>query len=231
MKVNYLPKNRLRRPYFRRIITLVAIFISGAVVFSLLDAVIISIISPIWKAKSVILTGNEIPSFSEGQTQKNILLELVGRKQESNIVIAAVLTRPPQTPYDVIIIDAGSNESVAVGSEVSLPEGPILGIVFEVFPKRAKVRLFSANGEETDAVLERNNLPVVLAGTGGGNFKLSLPRDMAVEKGDRILSADITRRHLATVGEVNVRPTDSFKEVLAQSPINIFALRFVFVTP
>ena len=208
-----------------------AIFISGAVVFSLLDVVIISIISPIWKAKNVILTGNEIPSLSGEQTQKNILLELVGRKQESNIVIAAVLTRPPQTPYDVIIIDAGSNESVAVGSEVSLPEGPILGVVSEVFPKRAKVKLFSASGEEVGAVLERNNMSVILVGTGGGNFRLTLPRDVAVEKGDRILSADVTSRHLATVGEVSVRPTDSFKEVLAKSPINIFALRFVFVTP
>ena len=231
MKVNYLPKNRLRHAYLRRIITLVAIFISGAVIFSLLDAIIISIISPIWKIKNVIITGNVIPSLPEEQTQKNILLELVGRKQESNIVIAAVLTRPPQTPYDVIIIDAGSNESLTIGSEVSLPEGPILGIISEVFPKSAKVKLFSASGEETNAVLERNNVPVTLVGSGGGNFKLTLPRDIAIEKGDRILSPDITSRPLATVGEISVRPTDSFKEVLAKSPTNIFSLRFVFVTP
>ncbi|KKT96743.1 MAG: hypothetical protein UW97_C0003G0004 [Parcubacteria group bacterium GW2011_GWA2_45_15] len=231
MKVNYLPKNRLRHAYLRRIITLVAIFISGAVIFSLLDAIIISIISPIWKIKNVIITGNVIPSLPEEQTQKNILLELVGRKQESNIVIAAVLTRPPQTPYDVIIIDAGSNESLTIGSEVSLPEGPILGIISEIFPKSAKVKLFSASGEETNAVLERNNVPVTLVGSGGGNFKLTLPRDIAIEKGDRILSPDITSRPLATVGEISVRPTDSFKEVLAKSPTNIFSLRFVFVTP
>ena len=231
MKVNYLPKNRLRHAYLRRIITLVAIFISGAVIFSLLDAIIISIISPIWKIKNVIITGNVIPSLPEEQTQKNILLELVGRKQESNIVIAAVLTRPPQTPYDVIIIDAGSNESLTIGSEVSLPEGPILGIISEVFPKSAKVRLFSASGEETNAVLERNNVPVTLVGTGGGNFRMTLPREIAIEKGDRILSPNIASRPLATVGEISVRPTDAFQEVLAKSPTNIFSLRFVFITP
>jgi len=231
MKVNYLPKNRLRHAYLRRIITLVAIFISGAVIFSLLDAIIISIISPIWKIKNVIITGNVIPSLPEEQTQKNILLELVGRKQESNIVIAAVLTRPPQTPYDVIIIDAGSNESLTIGSEVSLPEGPILGIISEIFPKSAKVKLFSASGEETNAVLERNNVPVTLVGTGGGNFRMTLPREIAIEKGDRILSPNIASRPLATVGEISVRPTDAFQEVLAKSPTNIFSLRFVFITP
>jgi len=145
--------------------------------------------------------------------------------------VASVLTRPPQTPYDVIVIDAGLNESITIGSEVSLPEGPILGVVSEVFSKSAKVKLFSASGEETNAVLERNNVPVILIGIGGGNFRLALPRDIAIEKGDRILSSDIASRPLATVADVSVRPTDSFKEVLAKSPTNIFALRFVFVAP
>lgn len=231
MKVNYLPKSRLRHPYLRRILVLVAIFISGAVIFSFFDAAIISIVSPIWKVKNIITTGNEILSISPEQTQENILLELVGRKQESSMVVAAVLTHPPQTPYDVIIIDAGSNESITIDSQVSLPEGPILGVVSEVFAKSAKVKLFSASGEETNAVLERNNVPVILIGTGGGNFRLALPRDIAIEKGDRILSPNIVSRPLATVVDVSIRPTDSFKEVLAKSPTNIFTLRFVFVTP
>ena len=260
MKVNYLPKNRLRYPYFRRILTLTIIFISGAVLFSFFDTAVISLVSPVWKAENIIIRNFrngatffvsqkklveenttlkeklsslelKILSLSREQTQENILLELVGRKREPNTVIATVLTHPPQTPYDIIIIDAGSNDSITLGSEVSLSEGPILGIVSEVFPRRAKVKLFSASGEETNAVLERNNVPVTLVGAGGGNFRMALPHDMAIEKEDRILSADITSRLLAIVGEINAEPTDSFKEVLAKSPTNIFTLRFVFVTP
>ena len=260
MKVNYLPKNRLRHAYLRRIIILLAIFISGAVVFPFLGASVISAVSPVWKVENVIIRSlrkgvtlfaskkslveenialkeklssleTEILFLSMGRVQEDTLLELLGRKRKSDTVVAAVLTRPPQTPYDVIIIDAGSNESLTVGSEVSLPEGPILGIISEIFPKSAKVKLFSAGGEETNAVLERDNVPVTLVGSGGGNFKLTLPRDIAIEKGDRILSPDITSHPLATVGEISVRPTDSFKEVLAKSPTNIFSLRFVFVTP
>src|SRR3989338_3963999 len=90
-----------------------------------------------------------------GRVQEDTLLELLGRKQKSDTVVAAVLTRPPQTPYDVIIIDAGSNESLAVGSEVSLPEGSILGIISEVFPKSARVKLFSASGDEINAEIGR----------------------------------------------------------------------------
>ena len=146
-------------------------------------------------------------------------------------MLAAVLTRPPQTPYDVILIDVGSNASITSGSEVSLPEGPILGTVSEVFSKKAKVKLFSTSGEETNAILERGSVPVILVGRGGGNFKITLSRDITVEKGDRILSADVFSRLLAVVEDVSVNSTDSFKEILAKSPANLFSLRFVFVTP
>lgn len=237
-----------------------AILIAGAVVFSLLDMTVVSLASPVWRAENVIirnfrngatfvssqkalieentrlkerLSSLELDflTISKERIQENTLLELVGRRREPNMVVAAVLTRPPQTPYDVIIIDAGFNESVMAGSKVSLPEGPALGIVSEVFSQSAKVKLFSASGEETNAVLERNEVPVTLVGTGGGNFRVTLPRDIAAEKGDRILSADMTSRLLAVVEEISVRPTDSFKEVLANSPTNIFSIRFVFVIP
>jgi len=173
----------------------------------------------------------ELTSLSIRQTQESVLSTLLGREHESNKVLVAVLTHPPQTPYDFLIIDAGANQSITLGREVSLPEGPILGRVSEVFSRSAKVKLFSASGEEINAVLERNNVPITLLGTGGGNFKVILPRDVAVENGDKILSANINSQLLAVVGEVSVQSTDSFKEVLAKSPTNIFSLRFVFVMP
>lgn len=260
MKVNYFPKNRSENSYFRRIFILLVIFVSGAIVFSFFDAAIISIISPVWKTENAVIRNlrngvtylnsqkalveentalknklssleTEVLFLSSERVQEGTLLELAGRRQNPNTLIATVLTHPPQTPYDILIIDAGSNESIIPGSEVFLPEGPILGVVSEVFSKQAKVRLFSTAGEETSAILERNNTPVILIGAGGGNFKLILPRDIAVEKGDKILSADITSRFLAVVEEISIQPTDSFKEVLAKSPTNIFTLRFVFVSP
>src|SRR3989344_7718055 len=123
MKVNYLLKNRLKHPYFKRILVLMVIFISGWFFFYFFSGVIISIISPIWKAKNIITMGDEIPPTLNEQNQRNILLELVGRRLDPEMIISAVLTHPPQTPYDFIIIDAGSNEHVAMGAEVFLPDG------------------------------------------------------------------------------------------------------------
>jgi len=260
MKANYLPKNRSKHLFFRPVLALVIVLISGAIIFSVLDRTIISAVAPAWRAENVIirswrsglaffssrqalsaentalkerLTSLELSilSMSKNSIQEDTILEWAGRRQVSNMIVAAVLTHPPQTPYDTVVIDAGSNDSVALGSTVSLPEGPVLGTISEVFPKLARVKLFSASGEETNAILERNSVPITLVGAGGGNFKLMLPRDIAIEVGDRILVANITARLLGIVGDVSIEPTDAFKQVLAKSPANIFALRFVFVTP
>ena len=224
------------------------------------DSGLISLISPLWRAENAVsrslyngviffqsqralVNENttlkeklssleiEILSLSKDRDDRNRYLELLGRKQNSNMVLASVLTHPPQTPYDVIIIDLGLNESISSDSEVFLPEGPILGRVSEVFRKNAKVKLFSSAGEETSAVLERGDLPVTLVGVGAGNFKMTIPRDVEVQIGDRVLSLGVSSHLLAIVGEVSVSSTDSFKEVLARGPANIFALRFVFVVP
>jgi len=260
MKVNYPPKNRLRNPYLRRILILILIFVLGATLFSLATDVIIAIVSPVWKAENVVVRSLRngvtflnstkalleentalkekisslelrILDLSNNQIQESDLFQLIGRAENMDAIVAVVLTHPPQTPYDIIIIDAGSRDSVILGQEVSLPEGPILGTISEVFPRNAKVKLLSSNDEETSAVLERNSVPVTLVGVGGGNFKLTIPQDIEIEKGDRILSLGIVPHLLAIVGDIKVKPTDSFKEVLARSPTNIFTLRLVFVTP
>ena len=260
MKANYLLKNRFRHPHFKRIIVLVGIFVFGAVVLSFFDSFIISATAPVWQMENAVIRNlhNGVGWFNSkkalveenamlqekiyslelrtlsslnNSAQENMLLALAGRRPVPEMIVSAVLTHPPQTPYDIIIIDAGSNERVVVGAEVFLPEGPALGSVSEVFSREAKVKLFSSAGEETNAILERDGVPVTLVGAGGGNFKLTLPRDIAVEIGDRILSPGIVPHLLAIVGEVDIRPTDSFKEVLAKSPANIFTIRFVFVTP
>jgi cell shape-determining protein MreC len=211
---------------------LVIIFLAGAIIFTFFNQKIIAGATYFWRMKNSTLTAENISlAQSNNLAQQNIFLELAGRKPVEHVIVATVLSRPPQTPYDVIMIDAGANESLTINSIVSLSDGVALGVVSEVFPTSAKVKLFSTSGQEINAILERDSIPITMVGGGGGNFRFTLPRDINIEIGDRILSADIMARPLATVGAVNVQPTDSFKQVLAISPANIFTLRFVFVAP
>lgn len=257
MKVNYRLKNRQRSPYFKQTLVLITIFLLATIIIFFTRGIIISIVSPVWRVENVVTANfkNKLALLNSKRTlaEENARLKdkisslelkmmdlnnvqiLNNLPSESNnlndgrVIVAGVLLQPPQTPYDIIIIDVGLEDSVTLGSSVALPEGPVIGIVSEVFPKSTKVTLLSANGNKTNAILERINAPITLVGSGGGNFRVALPHDVAVEIGDRIISSGLDSHLVAVVGKINVRPTDSFKEILAYSPANIFALRFVFV--
>jgi len=250
--MNYLPKSRGRNSFKKPLLILVGVFAAGALIFFLASGVIVSVASPLWKGEHVALaklsfvgdffrTKNALINENERLKERLAALELevadrasshsLNRHTETGGIISTILARPPQTPYDTLVIDAGSNDSLGVGAVVFMAEGPVLGAVREVSASTAKVKLFSAPGEKTAALLERHNIPVTLEGVGGGNFKIVLPREAEVVAGDRVLSADILSHLLAVVGEVKMEPTDSFKEVLARSPINIFNIHFVVIQP
>lgn len=235
-----------------------ALFAVGALLFFFSRNILMTAISPLWKTESrvskVLAMGSdffrfrqsyidennslksqiasleaELSSRSSLSREESVVLTQLGRVATSGSIAATVLVRPPQSLYDTLVIDAGKNESIRVGQEVSLPEGPLLGTVSEVFYNTAKVKLFSSAGEKINAVLERSNLSVALEGIGGGNFKIVVPRETPVEVGDRILSTDAFAHLVGVVGAIKVEPTDSFKEVLAKGPSNIFNLRFVLI--
>ena len=249
--MNYLPRSRNRTEYKKKLGFLAGLFIVGALLFSLFDSFIISAISPLWRAENAFSrslgktldyfhTQNSLVRDNESLKERITSLELslmaespltTTFKAEGGEIRGAVLTHPPQSPYDVLIVDVGSRDGVVLGALAGLPEGPELGVVSEVFRSNSKIKLFSAPGEKTNAVLERHQVVVVLEGAGAGNFKLSLPRETEVVVGDRILSPSRAGALMAVVEEVNLSPTDPFKEVLARSPANIFSIRFITILP
>lgn len=258
--MNYRPRNRSKHPYSKKILFLAGVFVAGAIFFYFLEPFFVPLISPLWKTENAVVRTLsksadffrsrqalidenvvlkekvlslelEISSARAAAGQRELLFSLFGRREEGAGIIASVLVRPPQSPYDSLIVDAGSRDGISLEARVNLPEGPELGIVSEVFSRQSRVKLFTSDGEETAAVLERHGVPVTLIGIGGGNFRIVVPRETQVEIGDRILSANISSNLLAVVGNVSLKPTDFFKEVLAKSPANIFTVRFVEILP
>jgi cell shape-determining protein MreC len=258
--MKYLPRNRNKETLRRHAFMIVGFFVAIGIILSFFDSFIISAVSPLWSAenrfsnalsgtggffhsKNSLINENadlksriaslelEKSTLLLAQDENARLLELLGRRARPLGVMATVLTHPPQSPYDLLIVDAGSNDGLAVGASAGLPEGPKLGLVEEVFPRYARIKLFTTPGERTEAVLERRQLPVTLEGSGGGNFRINVPRDTEVLVGDRVLSSGLVASLLAVVEEVNLEATDSFKEVLARSPANIFKVRHINIEP
>jgi cell shape-determining protein MreC len=237
--------------------TIALIFIIGAIFFSYFGPSLSPMLVPLWRSNSRISSGvtnlftslrskdaliaenadlkeklrsdeELIVSLRAIESSRNDLIESFGRSLQSGVP-ASVLVHPPVTPYDILLVDAGESLGVRTESEVTTPEGSSIGIITDVFSKTARVRLYSTSGIRTDAVLERGSVPVTLVGRGGGSMEFTLPRDTAVEIGDRIMTTSLAPVLMGIVGGVNVSPTDSFKTVMVRSSVNPSEIRHVII--
>lgn len=159
------------------------------------------------------------------------LSETLSRSQHTNKVLvpATILAKPPQTPYDVIILDVGKSNGVDVGDYVYVSDNIFLGRVIRANEKTSSVHLASSPGIETQSVVFPVDMFITVTGLGGGIFQAKLPIDIHIEVGDRVVTRGSSPYVVGIVEEVISRPSDSFQTIKAISPINIGNLSWVSV--
>lgn len=156
------------------------------------------------------------------------LKEILGRKGEKvSLILAAILSKPNQSPYDTLVIDAGTKQGIKVGNIVFALGNVPIGRTSDVYPDSSKVVLFSNSGEKTQGVV--SGIFIEIVGRGGGNFEMILPRDFVPAKGDQVVLPGITPYVLGKVETILSDPRDPFIKALLASPVNIQELKFVEV--
>jgi cell shape-determining protein MreC len=180
--------------------------------------------------QKLFLAGNMIALNDSLQKENDNLKDLLGRKEtKKKTVLALVLVKPPQTPYDLLTIDVGEDFGVQVGNKVIANGNVYLGEVSDVLAHSAKVTLYSTPDRKLSVVLGSSSISVEAIGIGGGNFNIFLPREVEVKENDVIVIPAITSNIFGIVEKVNFKETDSFQTVLFKSPVNISELSFVEV--
>ncbi len=258
MKTNFLQRNRPTSSNKKKILIVISIFIFGFIFTTFFKGSVLEIFSPLWqlraevlgeknafisffKSRNSLIEENKIlkerlisqeglvGSFNALESIHNSLLLQTGNPSNEQKIAAGVISRPPQSFYDVIIIDIGNENGINVGNKVILPFGALIGEVTKSLSKTSQITLFSTYGKETEAILERGEVPITITGLGGGNFEIKIPRDISIEKDDRILSKGLDPRLIAIVEDITAESTDSFKKVIAVTPNSIYSLRYVYI--
>lgn len=155
------------------------------------------------------------------------LKEILGRTKEVNTLLGVVIARPGQSLYDTLIVDVGNDSNLKAGARVFVEGTMVIGYVEEVYGKTAKIAMYSAPGQVSEALSSPANIPLKLIGRGGGNFEIELPRDIELPVGTSIVSSTIHPYVLGVVGDVTFDPRDPFQTVLVSLPINIQHIKFV----
>jgi len=258
MKTNYLQRNRASRGNFKNAVIVISVFILGFLLLTIFKTSVLFALSPLWNLRQTVInesgdlfsffrTKNSLidenrflkqqlesqqsllTSYNSLNQNYNELLKNLGQLPNTAKIAAGVLTSPPQSLYDVLIIDVGKDKGIQNGAQVILPFGVLVGSITGISDKTSQVTLFSSYGIKTEAILERTGTPITMTGQGGGNYIIRVPRDIEVISGDRIMSPGLNPRLLASIEDVSSVSTDSFKRVLAQIPGGVHQIRFIYV--
>jgi cell shape-determining protein MreC len=160
-------------------------------------------------------------------TQENSdLKELLGRHSTNSSILAVVLSEPPMSLYDTVVVDVGSSDHVSVGdTAIALGLMPI-GTVSAVHPHTSTVQLFSSSGQKIDVRIG-NGAQTTAEAQGGGNFLVKLPKGSAVAEGDPISAPGIGAEIFGHVENIETNENDPFIFVRFCLPVNMNGLHFL----
>lgn len=150
-------------------------------------------------------------------------------KRGGATITARVLSKPPFTPYDIFIVDGGSDEGVLMGDLVYANDALVIGRVTKVTSHTSYVTLFSSGNQTQEFLVSRTGVSVATAGMGGGNFALYIPKDFDIVVGDTLSEPSYDVGVVATVYAIDETSQNSFKRVYARVPKAIFQSKFVII--
>lgn len=216
-----------------------------------------SLLSPLWRTGEGATTGvgkveaffadkvtltterNRLQSENEGLANESRILRarlqdltvLLGARTESGTdILAGVLARPPISPYDVLVVDQGTEHGVVAGALVFGNGGVPLGTVAATTYRASRVLLYSAPGRETSAWIGSTRIPVMLVGEGSGAFRTRAPREASVLVGDEIYVAGPGALPIGIVREVVTDPSATQARVHIRPVVNPFSIPWVTIS-
>ncbi len=139
-------------------------------------------------------------------------------------ILAGVVARPPQSPYDTLLIGAGSSSGVALGMEAFVSDGTPIGIVTDVSSSYARVTLFSSSGARMLGWVGQSRVPVTLSGAGGGAFTAELPKATLVTPGDAVYVPGPGALRVGTLARLESDPSSPSVTLYITPLVNPFAI-------
>jgi cell shape-determining protein MreC len=147
--------------------------------------------------------------------------------EEEEAIPAAVLTRPPTSPYDTLLVAAGAREGAMLHMEAFGAGGVPVGFVSAVSSHVSRVTLFSAPGIETDAWLGDAATGIRLSGKGGGPFIASIARTIPAAVGDIVSISGPGRIAVGSVAQIDADPLSPTVRLDILPLINPFSIAWV----
>jgi cell shape-determining protein MreC len=157
--------------------------------------------------------------------------DFAGFAPDTSGIIAGILSRPPLSPYDTLVVAAGTNAGVAPGMRVFAPGGVPIGTVISTLSSSATVTLYSSPGTTLSAWVGDDRVPVTLTGEGGGAFSATAPKSAGILEGDIVYVVGTITAPLGVIKDITTNASSPSVELFVAPSVNLFSLVWVTVVP
>ncbi len=171
------------------------------------------------------------------QLENEELRQLVGKRMEADAasdgadkeVVASVLMRPPQMPFDSLVISAGTDDGISVGDQAYAFSSFPIGEIASATGHSSVIRLFSAPGNKIEVLIGTTTIAVMAEGKGGGNFFLKLPKATEIAKGDMVMRTYLPPEAFSSIESVDSTEGEAYTYAYFKLPVNIHSIVYVIV--
>jgi len=168
---------------------------------------------------------NEIILLESAKKENEELKIMLSRPDKKSYILGSIISRPPQSPYDMIMVDAGSDNGVKNGMRAVAYGSVLIGRVVEVFPSASKIKLVSYPGEETNLIMENAKISAIGLGLGGGNIEVKIPSSVKINSGDKINTEGTSHYLLGTADKIEADALNPFQKIIFRMPVNLNELQ------
>lgn len=144
-------------------------------------------------------------------------------------ILAGVVSQPPHTPYDTMIIDRGSLHGIQKDAPVFFGSDQAIGYVQNVFDTKAQVTLFSSSGVKSSVYILGSNIFTTAYGEGGGVIRLSVPQGINIKKDSVVILPSLERGVLGTIDVIQSIATEPEQHAYVTLRSSLQSIRLVSV--
>lgn len=148
---------------------------------------------------------------------------------DSKRIGASAIGRPTNLPYDVLVIDRGSNDGIIKNAPVFIGKDQVIGFVAEAYSHTAVVTLITTPGFESTVYIYGPNIYTTAIGAGGGSLRVSVPQGITLELGNVVVMPSFDAGAYGEISAVDSEPTrpEQFGYVSINVPLQ--SIRYVSV--
>jgi cell shape-determining protein MreC len=144
-------------------------------------------------------------------------------------IVARVVGRPADLPYDVLMLDRGRAQGIVESAPVFVGSDQVIGYVARVYEHTSLVTLVTTAGFEATAYIIGPNIYTFAEGIGGGMMRVRVPQGITLRAGDPVILPAIDSGVYGAVAEVVSSPTQPEQFGYVPLSVGLQSLQYVSV--